>query len=74
MQTLIEALSRPEPPQPKEGKHGDPQLAALCQFLVQNNWENDHVLVDFGSGNGVLAETLNNVYPPDKKNTSILGY
>jgi hypothetical protein len=64
LQALLDGLSRPEEPQAREGKPGDPQLAALCQFLIQNEVDSSHVLADFGSGNGVLAEYLARVWPP----------
>jgi hypothetical protein len=66
--SLVDSLSRPEPPQAQEGKPGDPQLSALCQFLLQMSEKGQHqVIVDFGCGNGVLAHFLDKVYSGDKQ-------
>lgn len=62
-QKLIDSLARPPEQQAREGKAGDPQLSALCQFLVQSNLRSNDVLVDFGAGNGVLPEYLNGFWP-----------
>ncbi|AEW01131.1 hypothetical protein A4D02_14310 [Niastella koreensis] len=63
---IVEALGRPEPPQDREGKNGDPQLAALTSFLLglktNNTVSEKRVLVDFGCGNGVLPNLLESIY------------
>lgn len=37
---------------------GDPQVAALAQYLGPKNFSETDILVDFGSGAGVVAEVL----------------
>jgi len=64
VQKLIDAVSRAPEAQAREGRPGDPQLSALCQFLVQRYLQSDSVLVDFGAGNGVLAQSLSEIWPP----------
>lgn len=66
LQALIEGLSHPEAPQDREGKPGDPQLAALCQALIDRTIAPNEVIVDFGAGNGVLPEYLARVWPQSK--------
>ena len=50
-----------EPP----GPHGDPQLAALTQFFqtLVGTLAPDDVIMDVGSGRGILAHTLLRIWP-----------
>ncbi|HXA20540.1 MAG TPA: hypothetical protein VN380_26410 [Thermoanaerobaculia bacterium] len=41
---------------------GDPQQAALAQFLGDQKLSHDQIIVDFGSGRGLLAQMLKHVY------------
>ncbi|MDQ3776614.1 MAG: hypothetical protein M3461_20800 [Pseudomonadota bacterium] len=59
LRRLVTGLSAPEQPQPKAGKDGDPQLAALCQRILGAMMTGTRkALVDFGSGNGVLPHQM----------------
>lgn len=57
-ENVIDALSHPEPPQPQAGKDGDPQIAALYQFLLDAFSHGNQLIADFGCGNGVAAGLL----------------
>ena len=48
--------------QPREGKIGDPQLSTLSIFLA-DRIDSCNLLIDFGSGNGVLPEHLLDQWP-----------
>lgn len=52
-----------EPP----GRAGDPQLAALTQFLqtLASELGRDDVILDVGSGRGILAHSLNHIWTED---------
>src|SRR3970040_468521 len=62
IKALIDGLSRQEESQAREGKAGDPQLSALCQFLAQSDLTDSKVIVDFGAGNGVLPEYMARIW------------
>lgn len=60
-----------ESPLPKKG---DPQRSALIQFLIdkfgftnEKKDDEDSIIVDFGSGNGVLAHEIDRLFPDNTK-------
>jgi hypothetical protein len=62
------ALSRPEPPQSRELKDGDPQVAAVYQYMSQfTDLTPDDCIVDLGSGSGLLSTVLDDIWPSDRK-------
>jgi hypothetical protein len=66
----LSGLDSPEPPQAATGKDGDPQLAALHQFLVGHAALGpEDSIVDIGSGAGVLAAAIEEIWknkPPPR--------
>lgn len=64
LQKYFVGLTRPEPPQNRSGKDGDPQLAALHQLLVDRaSMQRDgDIIVDIGSGAGVLATAISKIW------------
>jgi hypothetical protein len=57
-------LTRPEPPQSRAGKDGDPQLAALHQLLADRASRklDEDIIVDIGSGAGILATAITKIW------------
>jgi hypothetical protein len=64
IERVIAGFTNPEAAQSPPGRDGDPQLAALCQVVLDAEWQPDEVLVDFGSGNGILPYYLCEVGRP----------
>lgn len=59
----LEGLSSPEPAPPQGPKQGDPQLAALAQYLATKKHLNERdIIVDFGSGSGVLGTLIDKMW------------
>jgi hypothetical protein len=52
---VIDGLSNPPEAQSASGKPGDPQVAALEEYLITKNFDENDIVVDFGSGTGILA-------------------
>lgn len=67
LKALIDGLSGPEQPQEASGKPGDPQLSALCEFIARSGFKSESIVVDFGSGKGVLPHHLAMVYSDQKE-------
>ena len=60
----LSGYENPEPPQTPPGKDGDPQIAALTSFLqTKTGFSSDSIVVDFGSGDGVLPYWMNKIWP-----------
>lgn len=55
---VIDGLSNPPEAQPASGKPGDPQVAALEEYLITKHFDVNDIVVDFGSGTGILARLL----------------
>jgi hypothetical protein len=60
---LVEGLAHGDQVQHPPGAPGDPQLAALNQYLqTKATLESDAIIVDFGSGAGMLASAITQVW------------
>lgn len=60
---FLEGYSLPDQMQEPQGRPGDPQLAALNQYLQTKHFlSQQDIIVDFGSGKGVLANVMASVW------------
>jgi hypothetical protein len=63
LEKYMMGLNRPEPPQDRAGKDGDPQISALHQLLMDHgSLGPDDIILDIGSGSGVLATIISTVW------------
>lgn len=61
---FLEGFGKTDPMQWPPGSPGDPQLAALHQYLrTKNGLTCDDVILDFGSGLGILATAMEAIWP-----------
>lgn len=60
----LEGFIKQEVAQEPPGRDGDPQLAALRQFLqiLVENLDSDDVILDVGSGRGILADSMQQIW------------
>lgn len=67
LRRFLSGYSSPDEMQEPPGPAGDPQLTALAQFLqtLAGALGRDDVILDIGSGHGILAHTLLNIWPED---------
>jgi hypothetical protein len=67
LKRFLGGLSAPEDMQEPPGPDGDPQLVALTQFLqtLSDTLGPDDVILDVGSGRGILAHALLGIWPVD---------
>ena len=64
----LEGYERPEPPQAPPGSDGDPQIAALTAYIqTKTDIASHSIILDFGSGEGVLPHWLNKIWPQDRR-------
>jgi hypothetical protein len=60
---FVAGLSSPEPPPPQGAKAGDPQLAALTQYMAtKKHLTEEQIIVDFGSGEGILGKLIDELW------------
>lgn len=60
----LSGLTTPDPPQPQSGRDGDPQLAALHQFLMDHSTLGPaDPILDIGAGSGVLVAAIQEIWP-----------
>ena len=64
---FLEGYERPEPPQVPPGNDGDPQIAALTTYIqTKMDIPSHSIILDFGSGDGLLPHWLNVIWPQDR--------
>lgn len=67
LKRFLDGFSRIEDMQEPPGPDGDPQLAALIQFFqtLAGTLGTDDVILDIGSGRGILAHAILRIWPAD---------
>ncbi|MCK4731072.1 MAG: class I SAM-dependent methyltransferase [Methanophagales archaeon] len=62
---VLGGLSNPPEAQQASGKPGDPQEAALEEYLITKHFDENDIVVDFGCGKGILARILDKLTDQD---------
>ena len=67
MKRYLTGYTETTSPQDQEAAPGDPQRSALVQYLLDHlETDPERIVLDFGSGNGVLAYEMNHIWPTDR--------